>query len=183
MTLEPGDTPRSAFSPPPERRKAPHYWCGAQTADKPVDYRRGLFFWILAFGFIWSRLSCGPWLWCSGHGHGDLLDLLGGCGGQALHLNAPQTSEPGIAMAMKLFGIGKGALHGFLAPLVNGLALWGEPIGIGPFARFLPDMARNGALTLGIGGARGQKRVGLADGKIGAVVPVAAAVGGFIGQR
>src|SRR5690606_37759527 len=138
-----------------------------QTTDKPRHFWRGLLFsgsgvlfcgWLIAC----SCLGAG-WLWCFCECHGDLLDVLGGGGEQALHLYAPQTSEPGIAMAVQLFGIGKGALHGFLAALVDGLALGGEPMRIGSVARLLPDMARNRALGLGIGGARGQKRAGLAQ--------------------
>jgi len=61
-------------------------------------------------------------LWCFGPRHCDLLDVLG-CGGQqALACDADLTSEAGIAVAVQLLGVGKGAFDRLLSAFVDRLA-------------------------------------------------------------
>src|SRR5690606_34092609 len=84
---------------------------------------------------------------------------------------------------MELPGVGKRAFHGFLAPLVDRLAPWGQPMSIGALSSILPDMTGDSADGLGIGGAGGQQGAGLADGGSGPVVLVAAPVCGGIGEQ
>src|ERR1700750_1029458 len=83
----------------------------------------------------------GPWRPCEG----DLLDVLGGGGKQALEGNGRQAPETGITVPVELFGVGKGALDRLLAPLVDTLAPRGETVCVGSFARVGPDMANDEA--------------------------------------
>ena len=76
-------------------------------------------------------------------GEGHFLDVLGGCGEQALAGNGNEPSEAGIAMTVELFGIGEGAFDGLLSALVDSLAPRGEPMSISPLAGVGPDMANN----------------------------------------
>ena len=66
-----------------------------------------------------------------------------------MHAYAPETSEAGVAVAMKLLGVGEGALDGFLAAAINGLAPGGLAVGVGALARLGPDMARDQAGGIG----------------------------------
>ena len=67
-------------------------------------------------------------------GYCDLFDVLRcGCH-QALACDADETSEAGITVPVKLFGIGKGALDRLLSPLVDRLAPGRLAVGVG--ARF-----------------------------------------------
>ena len=58
-----------------------------------------------------------------------------------------------IAMAVKLFGIGKAALDGFLTPLIEGLAFTGQSIRVDSLPFILPDMPGDGLDLLSIAGA------------------------------
>ena len=94
------------------------------------------------------------WRWdCSCEG--DLLHVLGGGGHQALTLDPYEASEPGVAMAKELFGVGEGALHGLLSTSVDALAPVGQTTGIRALARILPDVAGQGSLRLAVRGAVG----------------------------
>ena len=77
------------------------------------------------------------WASCAGRfglraqAKGNLLDVLcGGGGEQALAGDLGEASEARIAVTMQLFGVGEGALDGFLAAAVDGLAPCGQPVGI-----------------------------------------------------
>jgi len=53
-------------------------------------------------------LAASGWCWgCLGEGQGDFLDVLGGGGEQALACDGNQSSEAGIAVAVRLLGVGK----------------------------------------------------------------------------
>lgn len=60
-----------------------------------------------------------------GHDKGDFLYVLGGCGEKALAFDAYEASESRVAMAMKLFGVGEGALDCFFSSFVDGLVMEG----------------------------------------------------------
>lgn len=89
---------------------------------------------VLAGGAEGWAGSCRGWFWCFDERHCDLLDVLGGCSQQALAGDTGETSEAGIAVAMQLLGIGKGALDRFLAAFVDRLAPSGQAVGIGALA-------------------------------------------------
>ena len=76
-----------------------------------------------------------------------------GCGEQALTSDLFQASEPCIAMAEELLGVGEGAFDRLLSSLVNGLAPGGQAALVGFFAQVLPDMAGQGSHCAGIGRA------------------------------
>jgi len=70
-----------------------------------------------------------------------------------------------------------------LAPLVDGLAPRGQPMGVGALARVCPDVADD---ETGGGGVRRTGReqgAGSADGGIAFVVAIAGAVGGGVGEK
>ena len=92
----------------------------------------------------------GPQVVYWGHDKGDFLDVLGGCGEEALAFDAYEASESGVAMAMKLFGVSEGAFDCFFSSFVDGLAMGGEALCIIAVARFLPDVAGHGALSFGV---------------------------------
>jgi hypothetical protein len=92
------------------------------------------------------------------HRESDFLDVLRGGGEQALAGDGEKPPEPGVAMAVKLFGVGEGALHGLLAALVDPLAPGSEAMGIDAFARSRPDMAGDQAGGVAARGARGEPR-------------------------
>src|SRR5690606_12613320 len=96
----------------------------------------------------------------------DLLDVL--CGGlqQALAGDADKASKAGVAVAVQLLGVGEGAFHRFLAPLVDRFSPSCEPVGVSAFAGVLPDMAGDGTNGLGVGRAGCEQRAGPADGRI-----------------
>lgn len=93
---------------------------------------------------------CEALFWLRPEAKGDLLDVLGGGGKQALAGDTRATSKAGVAMAMQLLGVGEGALDGLLAAPVDGLAPGRQPVGVVALAGVLPDMADDGALRLGI---------------------------------
>src|SRR5690606_40312603 len=86
-------------------------------------------------------------------------------------------------MSMQLLGIGKGTLHRLLASFVDGLAPRREAVGVGALAGVGPHMAGDDAFRPGVAGAGGEKRAVAADGRIGAIVTIAVAVGGGISQE
>ena len=99
---------------------------------------------FFCFGCWWGdQRSCsGPdGLWSESKG--DFLDVLSGGGEQALGGDSQQTSEAGVAVAVKLFGVGKGTFDRLLAPLVDALSPGSKTMGVGSFARVGPDMARD----------------------------------------
>ena len=134
-------------------------------------------YWILGIGWV-HRPSC-P---CGGCGAGEyqgyFLDVLSGCGQQALASDLDQTSEPCVTMAKELFGVGEGSLDGFFSSLVNSLTPRGQSQSVGALAGVLPDMARDHAFGFGVGRARGQKRTGFAGVRVGCVLAIAGPVGG-----
>ena len=65
---------------------------------------------------------------------GDFFDVLGGGGEQALASDGEQSAEAGVAVAVELFGVGEGALDGFLAASVDALAPRREAMGVGALA-------------------------------------------------
>ena len=82
-----------------------------QTADKPVDFFGGFF---VRFGFPGvlngcevARRSCGGQFSLAGDKVCDLLDVLGGCGDQALERDLGQTSEAGVSVTVQLFDVGE----------------------------------------------------------------------------
>src|SRR5690606_7015958 len=102
---------------------------------------------------------------------------------QALPLDLEQAAEARMAVAVKLFGVGKGTLHSLLAAPVDRLAPPGEPPRVGPLARVLPDMASDRAFRLRIARTRGQQRTFPAKGGIGFVMAVAGAVRRGVGEK
>ena len=111
----------------------------------------GCFSWVLRrgeVGGLWP--SCDGWSGWLGERHGDLLDVLGGCSQQALACDAGETSKAGIAMPVKLLGIGKRALDRLLAALIDCLAPRGQAMGVGALAGVGPDMAGDGTHRLGV---------------------------------
>ena len=68
-------------------------------------------------------------------------------------MGAQQTPHSDIAMSVKLFGIGKAALDGFLTPLIEGLAFTGQSMRVDFLPFILPDMPNDGFDLLGIAGA------------------------------
>ncbi len=103
---------------------------------------------------------------CFRERHRYFLDVLGARGEQALPSNLDQAAEAGIAVPVKLLGIGEGALHRFLAPLVDRLAPRRLSMNIRAFACILPDMPGDGSYRAGIGRAGGKKRAVTADGGV-----------------
>ena len=77
--------------------------------------------WVVRLGFDAGRIGCRGlyrlWTGARAEREGDLLDVLGGGGDQALDAHAGQTSEAGVAVAVQLLGVGEGAFDGFLARL------------------------------------------------------------------
>ena len=93
---------------------------------------------------------CEAWFWLWPQAQGDLFDVLScGCN-QALPSDPCAASEAGVAMTMQLLGVGKGAFDGLLAAAIDGFAPCGEAVGVAALAGVLPDMAGDGALSLGI---------------------------------
>ena len=68
-------------------------------------------------------------------------------------MGAQQTPHSDIAMSVKLFGIGKAALDGFLAPFIESLAFTGQSMRVDFLPFILPDMPSDGFDLLGIAGA------------------------------
>ncbi len=73
---------------------------------------------------------------------GHFLDVLCGCGEQALAVDGEVAAETSVAVAVELLGVGEGTFDRLLPALVDTLAPWGEPMSIGTLARVGPDMAR-----------------------------------------
>ena len=92
-------------------------------------------------------------------------------------------SEAGVSVTEELFGVRKGALDGFLSSRMEALAPVGQAMGVDPLAGIGPDVAGDGALSLGIGGAGGQKRASPADRGIGFLMEVAAPICGGVSQH
>lgn len=92
---------------------------------------------------VWASSEAG--LRCFGERQGDFLDVLSGGGQQALARDPGQTSETGIAMPVKLLGIGKGAFHRLFSAFVDRLAPRCQPMRISALAGVRPYMAGNGA--------------------------------------
>jgi hypothetical protein len=65
-----------------------------------------------------------------GQERGDLLDVLGGGGHEALACDADQSSELGIAVAMKLLGVGEGPFDSLFSAFVDCLSPRLQAIGI-----------------------------------------------------
>ena len=76
----------------------------------------------------------------AGQQQGHLLHVLTGRREQALRLHLGQATETGVTVAMQLLGIGKAALHRFLAPGVQSFALLAQPMGVDRFLEILPEM-------------------------------------------
>ena len=75
------------------------------------------------------------------HGEGYFLDVLGGGGEEALTADGEQPPEAGVAVAVKLFGVGKGAFDGLLTALVDAFAPGRKTVSIDTFSGLGPDMA------------------------------------------
>src|SRR5690606_12842858 len=114
---------------------------------------------------------------------GDFLDVLGGGGQEALVGDACQTSEPCIAVSVKLFGVGKGALDRLLAALVDRLAPRRQPMPIGALACVGPDMAGDRTGCGSVGGAGSKQWAIAADLWIRTIVAIAVAICGGIGKQ
>jgi hypothetical protein len=65
---------------------------------------------------------------------GDFLHVLCGGGEQTLAGHRNEPAEARVTVTVQLLGIGKGALDGFLASLVDALAPRGQPIGVSALA-------------------------------------------------
>ena len=92
-------------------------------------------------------------LGCFDHFEGYFLDILGCCGKKTLSFDTDEVSEPCVTMSVELFGVGEGALDGFLSSLVDFLAVRRETVFVGGVACVLPDVAVDFALVVSRAGA------------------------------
>ena len=98
-------------------------------------------------------------------------------------MDTDKGSEPCITMPMKLFGVGEGALDGFLSSLVDFFAVRREAVFVGGIACVLPDMAVKFArLVFGAGAGCEQGAFGALL-WIAAILAIAFAIGRRIGQE
>lgn len=126
----------------------PRYWLRRPAAHRLARHRAGL----------------------PGQNQGDLLHVLGGCGQEALAGHADEAAEAGVAVAEQLFGVGEGALHRLLAPLVDrrpqSVSRWASTLSrasaqtwrviVRSDLAFDVQEARNGALNISVGSSAGR---------------------------
>ena len=93
-------------------------------------------------------LSGGAELRGSDHFECYFLDILGGGGKKTLSFDTDEASEPRISMSVELFGVGEGALDGFLSSLVDFLAVRRETVFVDGIAVVLPKVAIKFALVV-----------------------------------
>jgi len=70
-----------------------------------------------------------------------------------LLLSAEESPHPDIPMPVQFLSVGKAALNGFLAPLIQSPAFLGQSMTIDLLPRALPDMPGHGFDRLGVTGA------------------------------
>ena len=92
--------------------------------------------------------SGGAELGCFDHFEGYFLDILGCCGKKTLSFDTDEVSEPCVTMSVELFGVGEGALDGFLSSLVDFLAIRREAVFVDGIAGILPEVAVKLALVV-----------------------------------
>ena len=100
-----------------------------------------------------------------------------------MRLHLGQTGEAGITVAMQLLGIGKAALHRFLAPGIKPFAQIGQPIGVDRLLEFFPEVPGEQLLMIPTLRALRPLRAVSAAGRVRGVLPVAQTVGRAVRQH
>jgi hypothetical protein len=123
---------------------------------------------------VFGAATGSGWLWRHPRdGQGNLLHILVGCGEQALLGHSSETAEAAVTMAVKLFGVGKAALNGFLSPFIETLAPIGQAVGLDAILGILPDVPSDDLGRIGARGAGREQRAGLAERGVGLIFPMA----------